>query len=84
MGFEPTLPEEPVPKTGAINHSATLPDCFHHRALTKYTFEPKLKVGKEDIAENFRKALLRRKPWHDRLFSYFQFWFKYVFCQISE
>ena len=38
VGFEPTPPKRLVPKTSALDHSATLPDMEAHAILTSSHF----------------------------------------------
>ena len=55
VGFEPTEPfGSPVFKTGAIDHSATPPNCFFFSYLFRKAFNRILKI----LAKNLPKSAI--------------------------
>ena len=58
VGFEPTPPKRLVPKTNALDHSATLPDMEDQAILTSFYFiraelEVQLIYGKENYTTRY-------------------------------
>ena len=61
VGFEPTPPKRLVPKTSALDHSATLPDMETKAILTSFHFIRSVVGAVDLLQEKVQHKILKEK-----------------------